>query len=162
MLLDAALIARLANQKVIPVVQPEFLARLGDAYVLGLGLERAANINPTASLQRAGIGVPFSSDCPIVPGAPLDGVRAAARRITRAGRLLGPQERIPPAQGLRNYTYYAAYSTFDEKNTGTLEPGKRADLTILSDDPTTESGLDSAQVLCVMIGGRIVYGEDIC
>jgi hypothetical protein len=161
MLLDDGLIARFARQKVIPVIQPEFLARLGDAYVLGLGLERASKINPTASLQRAGIGVPFSSDCPIVPGAPLDGIRAAARRISRTGRLLGAEERISPLDGLRNYTYHAACSTFDEKNTGTLEPGKRADLTILSDDPITESGLDSAQVISVMIGGRIVYGADL-
>jgi predicted amidohydrolase YtcJ len=161
MLLDEGLIARFARQKVIPVAQPEFLARLGDAYVLGLGRERASRINPTASLQRAGVAVPFSSDCPIVPGAPLDGIRAAARRVTRAGLLLGPEERIPPAQGLRNYTYYAACSTFDETNTGTLEPGKRADLTILSDDPTTEGGLDAAQVISVMIGGRIVYGADV-
>src|SRR5262249_17027402 len=57
MLLDEGLIKRFVEQQVIPVVQPEFITRLGDAYVLGLGEERAARINPTASLQKAGLGV---------------------------------------------------------------------------------------------------------
>ena len=159
MLLDDVLIARFVRQEVVPVVQPEFLSRLGDAYVLGLGEERAARINPTASLQRAGLGVPFSSDCPIVPGAPLDGIRAAARRTTRTGKLLRPEERISPADGLRNYTYWAAYSTFDESETGAIEVGKRADLTVLSTDPTKDD-LDSVSVVATMVGGEFVFGAE--
>lgn len=157
MLLDEALIQRFVEQQVIPVVQPEFLSRLGDAYVLGLGLERAARLNPTASLQRAGLGVPFSSDCPIVPGAPLEGIRAAARRITRKGTLLGPEECISPMDGLQNYTAWAAYSAFDEHETGTIEPGKRADLTLLNALPTEET-LDTIRVEATFIGGNVVYG----
>lgn len=166
MLLDGPLIQRFAEQQVIPVVQPEFLARLGDAYVLGLGPERAARINPTASLQRAGVGVPFSSDCPIVPGAPLDGIRAAARRTTRSGQVLGPEECLSPLEGLRNYTYWAAYSTFDEEEVGTIEPGKRADLTILDfgfsilDCGLTIEALDSVRVVATIIAGKAVYGEE--
>jgi hypothetical protein len=158
MLLDAALIRRFVHQQVIPVVQPEFVARLGDAYVLGLGFERASRLNPTASLQQAGLGVPFSSDCPIVPGAPLDGIRAAARRITRSGQILGPEERIPPMDALRNYTYQAAYSAFDENETGTIEPRKRADLTVLSADPTVD--LDAAEVVATIVGGEVVYESE--
>jgi predicted amidohydrolase YtcJ len=159
MLLDDGLIGRFVQQEVIPVVQPEFITRLGDAYVLGLGEERAARLNPTASLQRAGLGVPFSSDCPIVPGAPLDGIRAAARRTTRTGKLLGPEERITPEDGLRNYTYWAAYSSFDEGETGTITEGKRADLTILSGDPTKDD-LDGISVVATIVGGEFVYGAE--
>jgi predicted amidohydrolase YtcJ len=158
MLLDDNLIRRFVEQQVIPVVQPEFLSRLGDAYVLGLGLERASRLNPTASLQKAGLGVPFSSDCPIVPGAPLDGIRAAARRISRTGRLLGPEERVSAMDGLRNYTYWAAYSTFDESETGRIMPGLRADFTVLSADPTVD--LDAASVVATIINGRTVYGAE--
>lgn len=165
MLLDDGLIRRFVEQQVIPVVQPEFIARLGDAYVLGLGHERAARLNPTASLQKAGLGVPFSSDCPIVPGAPLDGVRAAARRTTRKGMVLGPAERISPVAGLRNYTWWAAHSTFDEQNVGRVAPGMRADLAVL-DCPTpvvnadlTDEHLDALFVAATIIGGEPVYGE---
>jgi predicted amidohydrolase YtcJ len=159
MLLDDDLIRRFVRQEVLPVVQPEFLTRLGDAYVLGLGKERAARLNPTASLQRVGLGVPFSSDCPIVPGAPLDGIRAAVRRTTRTGTLLGPEECITPEEGLRNYTYWAAYSSFDEEETGTVEVGKRADLTILSGNPI-EDDLDDISVVATMVGGKLVYGAE--
>ncbi len=157
MLLDKGLIRRLVEQQIVPVIQPEFISRLGDAYVLGLGEERAARLNATASLQRAGLGVPFSSDCPIVPGAPLDGIRAAARRVTRSGRLLGADERVSPQDGLRNYTYWAAFSTFDEGETGSISPGKRADLAVLSCDPIED--LDGAEVVATFAGGRCVYGQ---
>ncbi len=160
MLLDQELVRQFKKQDVIPVIQPEFITRLGDAYVLGLGLERASRLNPVATLQRAGIPVPFSSDCPIVPGKPLDGIRAAVRRVTRSGLRLGAEEEIPAASALRNYTYWAAYASFDEGEAGTIAPGMRADLTVLSGDPTDENELDSVEVVATMIGGEVVYGAD--
>jgi len=160
MLLDQELVRRFKEQEVIPVIQPEFITRLGDAYVLGLGLERASRLNPVATLQRAGISVPFSSDCPIVPGKPLDGIRAAVRRVTRSGRRLGAEEETPAAAALRNYTYWAAYASFDEGEAGTIAPGMRADLTVLSGDPTEDNGLDSIEVVATIVGGEVVYGAD--
>jgi predicted amidohydrolase YtcJ len=159
MLVDEGLIRRFVDQEVIPVVQPEFVARLGDAYILGLGRERADRLNPNATMQRAGLPIPFSSDCPIVPGAPLDGIRAACRRTTRKGTILGADERISPEEGLRNYTYWAAYSTFDETETGTIAPGKRADLCILGEDLTEET-LDTVQVAATIAGGHVVFDRD--
>lgn len=156
MLIDDGLIHRFVEQEVIPVVQPEFVSRLGDAYIMGLGQERASRLNPNATMQRAGIPVPFSSDCPIVPGAPLDGIRSACRRTTRRGTVLGADERISTDDGLRNYTYWAAYSTFDEQETGTITPGKRADLCVLTEDLTDET-LDSVQVAATIAGGSVVY-----
>lgn len=159
MLVDEGLIRRFVELNVIPVVQPEFVARLGDAYILGLGRERADRLNPNATMQRAGLPIPFSSDCPVVPGSPLDGIRAACRRATPKGTLLGADERISVEDALRNYTYWAAYSTFDEKETGTITPGKRADLCILTED-LTEGTLDTVQVSATIAGGRVVYDRD--
>lgn len=160
MLLDDGLIRRFKAQEVIPVIQPEFITRLGDAYALGLGLERASRLNPVASLQKAGIPVPFSSDCPIVPGRPLDGIRSAVRRVTRSGARLGMDEEISAAEAIRNYTYWAAYASFDERETGTITAGLRADLAILSGDPTNEKQLDSVEVVATIIGGAVVYGAE--
>jgi predicted amidohydrolase YtcJ len=159
MLVDDGLIRRFVELEVIPVVQPEFVARLGDAYVLGLGGERASQLNPNATMQSAGLPIPFSSDCPIVPGAPLDGIRAACRRTTRNGTVLGAEERISAEDGLRSYTYWAAYSTFDETETGTVTPGKRADLCVLSEDLTAET-LDSVRVAATIAGGEVVFDLD--
>jgi predicted amidohydrolase YtcJ len=159
MIVDDGLIQRFVDQNVIPVVQPEFVSRLGDAYVLGLGEARARRLNPNATMQRAGLPVPFSSDCPIVPGAPLDGIRAAARRTTRKGTVLGAEECVSVMDGLRNYTYWAAFSSFDETETGTLERGKRADLTVLSKE-LTEEHLDTVAVVATMIAGQFVFGKE--
>lgn len=157
MLLDEELMQRIADQSVVPVIQPEFLSRLGDAYILGLGEERAARLNPVASLTRHGICTPFSSDCPIVPGAPLDGMRAAVRRQTATGRTLGPEERIGPLEALRNYTWAAAYSTHDETVCGKLAVGMRADLAVLSHNPTSEEGLAQARVEATVVAGKVVH-----
>ena len=78
-------------------------------------------------------------------------------RTTPSGRVLGPNERISARDAIRNYTYWAAYSTFDELETGTISPGKRADLTVLSHDPSVD--LDAAEVIATIIGGQVVYGE---
>jgi predicted amidohydrolase YtcJ len=94
-----------------------------------------------------------------VPGSPLDGIRAACRRTTPRGTLLGADERISAEEGLRNYTYWAAYSTFDEIETGTITPGNRADLCVLTEDLTEET-LDSVQVAATIAGGSVVFDRD--
>ena len=92
----------------------------------------------------------------MVPESPLDGIKAAVRRTTPSGVVLGPNERISVADALRNYTYWAAHSTFDERETGTISPGKRADFAVLTADPTVD--LDAAEVAATIIGGQVVYG----
>jgi predicted amidohydrolase YtcJ len=166
MLLDDSLMARMRAAGMVAVMQPEFLARLGDAYVLGLGQERAARLNPVASLLAAGVPVAFSSDCPVVPGAPLDGIRAASRRRAPSGRVLGEWECVGPAVAIGAYTRGAAYATFDEAMTGAIRVGLRADFAVLSSMPTVpvaeraEAHNDECQVVATIAGGRIVYGAE--
>src|SRR5512140_1017151 len=76
MLLDDDLVARLAVSGATAVVQPEFLAWAGTTYRARLGEERSSRLLPFAAILAAGVPMPFSSDRPVVRGAPLDGVRA--------------------------------------------------------------------------------------
>jgi hypothetical protein len=162
MLLNADLIARLRRQHVWSVGQPEFLAGLGDAYVSALGIERAERLSPYATLEEQGVAQAFSSDCPVVPGAPLDGIRAALERRTPQGRILNAAERLTPQAALYAYTAAPAYATRTQRDRGTLEPGKWADFTVLSADPmavqTTE--WEQVQVVATLIGGECLYGKD--
>ena len=161
MILDDALIQRFVDQKIVPIIQPEFLARLGDAYILGLGFERASCLNRTASLRRASLPVPLSSDCPIVPGAPLDGIRAAHFRTTRNGTILGPDEAMSVYDAVRGYTEWAAYSVCDEDRTGVLKVGMQADMVVLSHDLlATDDDLRQCKVDSTIIAGKVVYGAD--
>jgi predicted amidohydrolase YtcJ len=100
-----------------------------------LGPERAARISPAASSAARGLRFSFHADAPVTPPDPLRLVQAGVRRETRSGAVLGPDERVSPMQAIRSVTYDAAWQTFEEDDKGSLEPGKRADLVVLSDDP---------------------------
>lgn len=161
MLLDTGLISRLRRQNVWSIGQPEFLARLGDAYVLALGEERANRLSPYATLERQNVAQAFSSDCPVVPGAPLDGIRAAMERKTVSGRVLNARECLEAEAALFAYTAAPAFASRAERDRGTLETGKFADFVVLTADPTTVpvTEWEQVQVAATIIGGECRFGE---
>jgi predicted amidohydrolase YtcJ len=153
MLLDAGLVARLAASGITAVVQPEFLAWAAVTYRARLGAERAARLLPFAALLAAGIPMAFSSDRPVVSGAPLDGVRAALRH----------DEGLSVAEAFHAWTAAGALALGDD-DAGRLEVGRRADLVVLSGDPTAISrdswsrGEDGIRVVATVAAGRLVAG----
>ena len=154
MLLDDDLVSRLASAGVSAVVQPEFLAWARPTYRARLGEERAARLLPFAALLRAGIPMPFSSDRPVVPGAPLDGVRAALRH----------DPALSVAEAFHAWTAAGA-DVLGDDDAGRLEVGRRSDLVILSGDPTAVPaaawgrGDDGIEVVATILGGRLVAGR---
>lgn len=157
MMPDEDQIKRIARLGVLPVMQMEFLPRLGEAYIAALGMDRAQRLNPVHSLLRAGISVAFSSDCPVIPGHPLDGLRAAVERSTASGIVLGASERITPLDALTCYTKGSAIATFDDAHIGLLTPGRRADATLLQGADTLES-IGNARIAGTIFGGRLIAG----
>ncbi len=154
MLLDEALVARIAASGATAVVQPEFLAWAGNAYRARLGEERAARLLPFSALLAASIPMPFSSDRPVVPGAPLSGVRAALRH----------DGDLSVAEALHAWTAAGAAVLGDDE-AGVLEVGRRSDLVILSRDPSAmparawARGDDGIGVVATIVGGRLVAGR---
>ena len=154
MLLDEGLVTRLAASGATAVVQPEFLAWAGAAYRARLGDERAGRLLPFAALLGASIAMPFSSDRPVVPGAPLDGVRAAVRH----------DRGLSVAEALHAWSAAGAAVLGDDE-AGVLEAGRRSDLVILSRDPTVvparawARGDDGIGVVATVAGGRLVAGR---
>ncbi len=162
MLLNAGLMARLRRQNVWSIGQPEFLSRLGDAYVLALDEERANRLSPYATLDRMNVAQAFSSDCPVVPGAPLDGIRAAVERKTVSGRILNESECVSVETALFAYTSAAASASRADRDRGTLEIGKFADFVLLSADPTAVSLAEWEQVKveATFVNGECLFGAD--
>jgi predicted amidohydrolase YtcJ len=72
---------------------------------------------------------------------------------------VAPGQSLSRADALRCATNHGAYLTFDEGKKGSLEPGKLADLAVLSADPLTiaEAEIADIRALMTMVGGRIVY-----
>lgn len=134
----------------------------GDRHrALFMGEERAARMSPTGSAVRRGMPFTVHADAPVVPLEPLRLVWATVNRTTRSGYVLGPDQRLTPMQALRAVTIDAAFQHFEEADKGSLEPGKLADLVILSrsplDDPET---IDEIGVEATIVGGRVVYAAD--
>jgi len=107
----------------------------GDWHRQSFGEQRAAGISPTGYAYGKGVIFTNHNDAPVVPPDMLRLTQTAVVRTTRSGFLLGPAERVSPYVALKAITDWAAYQYFEEKNKGTLEPGKLADLVILERDP---------------------------
>ena len=162
MLLWPDQVGRMARLGILPVYQPEFLMRFGDAYAAALGDSRAARLMPYAETWAAGLPLIFSSDLPVVPGRPLDGIAAAALRRSPSGQVLGAGHCVSVTTALRAYTAGAAYSVFLENDRGKIAPGRRADFVILNGDPLTlppDEWAHSLSVRATVVGGNVVHGD---
>ena len=124
-----------------------------------LGPQRAAHISPLASAAKRGIPFTVHNDTPVTPVDPLLLVWCAVNRITREGKVLGPEERIPVEAALRSVTSSAAWQTFGERTSGSIEAGKSADLMVLEKDPLTiePAQIKDIPVLETIVGGETVY-----
>ena len=127
-----------------------------------LGPERAARIDPLASARSHGIRFGLHSDTPVVPVAPLEGIWCAVARETRGGDVLGAEQRVDAEVALRGYTSDAAYLGFEEQDKGTLQPGRFADVTVLSADPltATSDGLREIEVDHTLVAGELVWSRE--
>ncbi|SFA94358.1 hypothetical protein SAMN05216266_102368 [Amycolatopsis marina] len=127
-----------------------------------LGPRRAGRIDPLASARARGVTFGLHADSPVTPVPPLEGIWCAVLRQTRNGDELGPEERVDVETALRAYTSDAAYLGFDEDDSGSLEPGKYADLAILSADPTATpaENLRELTVDATVVAGDVVRVRD--
>jgi predicted amidohydrolase YtcJ len=155
------LIARIARDGVLPVSQPIFIPEYGDGFLRHLGPERCRLTYPFQSFLAAGVEVVFSSDCPVSAFEPLKGIQAAVEERTGSGRPYVPEEAISVEEGIRRYTVAGAYAAFEERDKGSITPGKLADFTVLERDPATVPPAEIAgvRVLATIVGGDTVYAS---
>jgi len=153
------LIQRLHHLGVVVVTQPRFVVELGDGIRDALGEDRLRLTYPLASLR--GLHVAFSSDRPVVEGAPLKGIAAALLRRTASHQHYAPEEAITLEEALRAYTVEAAHAAFADTELGSLQPSKWADLVVLSEDPFRRlpEDLPRIRVVRTVVGGQTVYAD---
>lgn len=126
-----------------------------------LGETRAARISPLKSAQTRGLRFTIHNDSPVVPPDMMRLIWAAVNRTTREGKTLGPDQRISPLQALKAITSDAAYQYFEEDQKGTIEVGKLADLTVLSENPlrVQPSSIKDIKVLETIKEGATVFAR---
>lgn len=158
-------LGRFASLGVIASMQPPHAVEDKTWAEDRLGSERVRHGYAWRSLRRAGARLVFSSDLPGSDYDPFYGLHAA---VTRRDRELDPpdgwypEQRMTTEEALRGYTTWAAYSVFQEQETGILAPGRWADLTVLDVDPLRTAdekpaGLLEGRVLLTVVGGELAF-----
>jgi predicted amidohydrolase YtcJ len=131
----------------------------GPSLVNYWGPARAARTTPMRAFLDAGFVVAGGTDSAVVPYPPLWVLYHFITRDTISGGVLGADQKITRKEALQVETINNAYLTFEERIKGSIEPGKLADLAILSHDPLTvpEEALKDITVRRTIVGGRTVY-----
>jgi hypothetical protein len=109
----------------------------GDTHVTNRGRAQADFISPMKSARALGIRPTNHTDFNVSPLSQLFTIHTAVNRISRSGQTIGADERIGPLEALEAITIDGARMYGEERTKGSIEPGKRADLVILSANPLT-------------------------
>lgn len=127
----------------------------------GKNREYVSTLCPLRTFAKEGVRVCYGADVPAFPShLPLDSIRCAMERKTEKGRQLAGEEKVTFLEALRQHTIESAYAASDEKELGSLEPGKLADFVIWNTalaGITRPADLAALKVLATYIGGQAVY-----
>jgi len=153
------LLKRAVDMNIVASVQPVFFSELGDGWIEAFGPELAQQLYPFKSMLEAGMKIGGSSDCPVSSVDPRIGLQDAVMRRTPSGEVLAPGQALTMEEAIRLYTQGSAYLSFDEHRNGTIEPGKRADFTVMAADPrqVEPEQVPDIPIVMTVVGGEIVH-----
>ncbi|MEG1006679.1 MAG: amidohydrolase [Bacteroides sp.] len=153
-------IPTLVKLKILPSLFPMHTYYWGDWHVESvLGEPRADYISPCRDVIDAGLTITSHHDAPVTFPNSMRVLDATVNRVTRSGKVLGPDQRITPYEGLKTLTDWAAYQYFEENSKGTLTVGKLGDLVILDKNPLKVNPLEinKIEILESIKEGNTVY-----
>lgn len=160
--LNAKDIPRFATLNVIPSMQPSHA--ISDLFFAPsrLGKERLTGAYAWQSLIKSRAIIAGGSDAPVERGEPMiEFYAAVARKSVKGFSRDGwhPEQAVSREQALKMFTAWPAYAAFEEKDKGSIEVGKLADLTALSKDIMKIPAPDILKTTCAMtvIGGEVVF-----
>ncbi len=155
---------RFSDMRIIASVQPYHCIDDGRWAARKIGSDRARFAFPFKRFLDEGITLAFGTDWPVAPLDPLSGIYAAVTRATTDGKNPDgwiPEQRIGVEDALSAYTFGSACASRDENDNGTLEPGKLADVIVLSKNPLRipPGELNDLKVVLTVVGGKIIYSD---
>ncbi|MGF1681780.1 amidohydrolase [Photobacterium minamisatsumaniensis] len=133
----------------------------GDNDALLLGKQRAYFQSPTLSARELDIGFTNHTSSATHGIHGLNSIWSAVSRLTQEGIIAGPNERIDILNALKAITINAAYQFFEENSKGSLEPGKLADLVVLSQNPLEVAPglLRDIQIIETIKEGKTLFSQ---
>jgi hypothetical protein len=111
-----------------------------------VGPERADDISPTGWVMARGMRFSTHHDAPVAFPDSMRVLSATVTRRSRSGDIIGPDHRVPVMTALKAMTIWPAWHHFEDDLKGSLEPGKLADLVVLSDNPLAVAPEDLAAI----------------
>ncbi|MHB8926976.1 MAG: amidohydrolase [Bacillota bacterium] len=156
---------RFARLGVVADIQPKFITTDMRWAERRVGPRRIRTSYAWRTFLDHGVHCAGGSDCPVEPLDPVLGLYSAVTRQDleghpREGWL--PDQRLTAEEALRLFTLGGAYAAFEEKDKGSIEPGKLGDLVVLDRDPTAIPGseLKDLRVEMTIVGGRMAFRHD--
>jgi len=151
-------LARMARDHVIPAPQVAFLWRLTDENIK----EPDVKFFAMATLLKNGLHPSGGSDTLGTQNFatnPWFSISVAVNRRTKYGALVQADEAIPVMDAIRMQTIWAAFAGFQEKDKGSIEVGKLADLTVVSTDPLAVAHTQLAEIRTdlTIVDGKVAY-----
>jgi predicted amidohydrolase YtcJ len=126
------------------------------------GRDYADMSHPYRKLLDAGIPIAGGTDWPLQPNDQFFYLWVAITRKTIDGEAVGADQKLTREEALRFHTLWAAYSSFEERVKGSLEPGKFADFVVLSADylRVPEDQIKDITPLLTVVNGNVVFNKD--
>ena len=158
--INSADIPRFGQLGVIAAMQGVHCTSDGPYVLQRLGAQRAEEgAYVWQKLMKSGAIVGNGTDAPVEDVSPLASFYASVSRKLKDGTVLYPEQRMSREEALKSYTWNNAYAAFEEKLKGSLEPGKLADITVLSKDIMTipEGDILATDVVYTIVGGKVVF-----
>lgn len=155
--------ARYARLGVIASVQPYHAIDDGRWAEKRIGPERIKRTYAFRTFMENGVRLAFGTDWSVAPLSPLWTIYAAVTRATLDGKNPEgwiPEQKLTVPEAVEAYTMGSAYAEFQEKDKGSITPGKLADFVVLSDDifHIPPSQVKNVKVEATYLGGKLVYG----
>jgi len=153
---------RLARLGVIASMQPSHCITDKRYAEDRLGKKRCRYAYAWRSVLSAGAHVAFGTDAPVEILNPMDGLYAAVTRKNRGGESGNgwiPQEKLTMEEAIELYTLGSAYASFEEELKGSIQPGKLADMAVLSQNllEISEDKIQETEVVYTIFDGRVIY-----
>ena len=157
---------RFASLGVIASVQPYHAIDDGRWAEGRIGHDRASRTYAFRTFRDHGVRLAFGTDWPVAPLNPMLTLYAATTRATLDGRNPGgwfPEQKLSTEEAIESYTLGSAYAEFQEREKGSISPGKLADFVLLSEDvlKLAPADLRRVRVLRTWVGGTEVYSAAV-
>ena len=160
--LNPADIARFGELGVIAAMQGVHCTSDAPYVIARLGEERAEQgAYVWQKLMKSGAIVSNGTDAPVEDVSPIASYYSTVSRKARDASVFYPDQRMSREEALKSYTWNGAYAAFEEDIKGSLEVGKLADITVLSQDILTvpEDEIPNTQIVYTIVGGTVVYRQ---